>query len=320
MSTLPKVAVLGLGAMGHAFASNLLKNGFTVAGWNRSPARGEDLQAHGLSLHATPQQAVADAEVIISMLADGEATLEVLAQIAPACQPQAIYCQMGTIGLPETRQAIALLRELQPAMTYIDAPVSGTKAPAEKAQILVLASGDREKGAAAEPVFAAISRGTQWFGEAGNSQKMKLVLNAWLISMMQGIAESAQLAKTLGFTPRPAVERPGRRPAGGALCQSETRRHRQRAVYPADAAGACPERCPAGAFPGRAAHHAGAGKHRRTVAAGGGRGICRRGFVCGISVAVAVVKSVVSYPRLERSGHGGHLSWRMGHQFESTVR
>ena len=201
MSTLPKVAVLGLGAMGHAFASNLLKNGFTVAGWNRSPARGEDLQAHGLSLHATPQQAVADAEVIISMLADGEATLEVLAQIAPACQPQAIYCQMGTIGLPETRQAIALLRELQPAMTYIDAPVSGTKAPAEKAQILVLASGDREKGAAAEPVFAAISRGTQWFGEAGNSQKMKLVLNAWLISMMQGIAESAQLAKTLGFTP-----------------------------------------------------------------------------------------------------------------------
>ncbi|MBL2772845.1 NAD(P)-dependent oxidoreductase, partial [Klebsiella pneumoniae] len=201
MSTLPKVAVLGLGAMGHAFASNLLKNGFTVAGWNRSPARGEDLQAHGLSLHATPQQAVADAEVIISMLADGEATLEVLAQIAPASQPQAIYCQMGTIGLPETRQAIALLRELQPAMTYIDAPVSGTKAPAEKAQILVLASGDREKGAAAEPVFAAISRGTQWFGEAGNSQKMKLVLNAWLISMMQGIAESAQLAKTLGFTP-----------------------------------------------------------------------------------------------------------------------
>lgn len=76
---------------------------------------------------------------------------------------------------------------------------------------------------------------------------MKLVLNARLISMMQGIAESAQLAKTLGFTPT-SCGAPGRRPAGGALCQSETRRHRQRAVYPADAAGACPERCPAGAF------------------------------------------------------------------------
>lgn len=135
------------------------------------------------------------------MLADGQATLQVLAQIAPACQPQAIYCQMGTIGLAETQEAIALLRERQPAMTFVDAPVSGTKAPAEKAQILVLASGDREKCSPAEQVFAAISRGTQWFGEAGNSQKMKLVLNAWLIAMMQGIAESAQLAKTLGFTP-----------------------------------------------------------------------------------------------------------------------
>ncbi len=91
------------------------------------------------------------------MLADGEATLEVLAQIAPACQPQAIYCQMGTIGLPETRQAIALLRELQPAMTYIDAPVSGTKAPAEKAQIRCSPAAIG-KGAAAEPVFAAIPR------------------------------------------------------------------------------------------------------------------------------------------------------------------
>ncbi len=140
---------------------------------------------------------------------------------------------------------------------------------------------------------------------------MKLVLNAWLISMMQGIAESAQLAKTLGFTPT-SCGAPWKAARWRRLCQSETGRHRQRAVYPADAAGACPERCPAGAFPGRAAHHAGAGKHRRTVAAGGGRGICRRGFVCGISVAVAVVKSVVSYPRQERSGHGGHLSWRMG--------
>ncbi len=129
MSTLPKVAVLGLGAMGHAFASNLLKNGFTVAGWNRSPARGEDLQAHGLSLHATPQQAVADAEVIISMLADGEATLEVLAQIAPASQPQAIYCQMGTIGLPETRQAIALLRGTSASDDLYRCPGVGDQSP-----------------------------------------------------------------------------------------------------------------------------------------------------------------------------------------------
>ena len=108
---------------------------------------------------------------------------------------------MGTIGIQETAESIALLHALRPDMLYLDAPVSGTKAPAENAQILVMASGDQTRAGAAQQVFDAISRGTQWYGEAGNSQKMKLVINAWLIAMMQGIAESMQLAKQFGFTP-----------------------------------------------------------------------------------------------------------------------
>lgn len=84
MSTLSKVVAPGLGAMERAFISNLLKKGFTVAGWNHSPARGEDSRAQGLSLYTTSQQAVVDAKAITSMLADGQAILEVLAQVAPA--------------------------------------------------------------------------------------------------------------------------------------------------------------------------------------------------------------------------------------------
>lgn len=198
---LPVVAVLGLGAMGHAFASNLLKNGFTVHGWNRSPARGEDLLASGLIRHATPQQAVESAEVILSVLTNAEATLNVIQQIAPACQDGAIFCQMGTIGVEETKEAANLLESLRPSLTYLDAPVSGTKKPAENAQILVLASGARTRCMAAECVFSAIARRTQWFGGVGSSQKMKLVLNTWLIVMMQGVAESTLLAAKLGFTP-----------------------------------------------------------------------------------------------------------------------
>ena len=100
---LPVVAVIGLGAMGHAFASNLLKKGFTVHGWNRSPERGEDLMASGLIRHATPQQAAASAEVILSVLTDGEATRNAIREMAPVCQPDAVFCQMGTIGVEETR-------------------------------------------------------------------------------------------------------------------------------------------------------------------------------------------------------------------------
>ena len=201
MNALPAVAVLGLGAMGHAFAANLLKKGFTVYGWNRTPGRGDDLVSQGLVQRETAAQAVSDAQVIIAMLTDGDATLAAIRAIAPSCPQNATFCQMGTIGIQETADAIALLEALRPDMLYLDAPVSGTKAPAENAQILVMASGDQQRAGAAQQVFDAISRGTQWYGDAGNSQKMKLVINAWLISMMQGVAESMQLARQFGFTP-----------------------------------------------------------------------------------------------------------------------
>lgn len=201
MNQLPAVAVLGLGAMGHAFAVNLLKNGFTTFGWNRTRSRGEDLLEAGLNLADSPEEAVAQADVVIAMLSDGETTLTVMHQVKDALKQGAIVAQMGTIGVDATEELIALFEQARADVVYLDAPVSGTKAPAENAQIVVLASGDRDKAAAIEPVFAAISKGTKWLGEAGRAMKMKLVVNAWLISMVQGLAESMQMAKSFGFTP-----------------------------------------------------------------------------------------------------------------------
>lgn len=201
MNVQPTVAVLGLGAMGHAFAANLLKKSFHVSGWNRIRARGEDLIADGLILCDSAEQAVADADVIIVMLSDGDTTLATCAQILPLLKPGAVLCQMGTIGVDATQQLIDSINTNRPDVVLLDAPVSGTKAPAEQAQILVLASGDRQRAAAIEPVFAAISKGAKWLGEAGAGSKMKLVANAWLVSVMQGVAESTQLAQQFGFTP-----------------------------------------------------------------------------------------------------------------------
>lgn len=201
MNQRPDVAVLGLGAMGHAFAANLLKNGFVTSGWNRTRARGEDLQSAGLQLADKPEEAVKEADVVICMLANAQITEEVLLQVLSSLKQGATLIQMGTIGVESTEKLIALTREKRPDVVLLDAPVSGTKAPAENAQILVLASGDREKAQAAEPVFAAISKGVKWLGEAGAASRMKLVVNAWLISLMQGLAESAQMAEEFGFTP-----------------------------------------------------------------------------------------------------------------------
>ncbi|GLR09321.1 6-phosphogluconate dehydrogenase [Mixta theicola] len=200
MNQRPAVAVLGLGAMGHAFAANLVKKQFQVAGWNRTRARGEDLAAAGMRLCDEPQQAAEQADVVLAMLSDGATTESVLQQIMPTLKPDAVFCQMGTIGVEATDRLIAQLAAARPDVVYIDAPVSGTKAPAENAQILILASGDRQRAASLEPVFAAISKGARWLGEAGAGSRMKLVVNAWLIAMMQGLAESASLAQQFGFS------------------------------------------------------------------------------------------------------------------------
>ncbi|MCM2972645.1 NAD(P)-dependent oxidoreductase [Larsenimonas suaedae] len=196
------VAVLGLGAMGHAFAANLLKNEFTLRLWNRTRARGEDLEQQGATLCDTPADAVRGADVVLTMLPDIDTTREVMFDqgALEAMQKDATFLQMGTLGVEPTDDLVQAIATQRSDVVVIDAPVSGTKAPAENAQVLVLASGKRERAPHIDAVFEAISKGARWLGEAGAGARMKLVVNAWLIEMMQGIAESAQLAKTLGFS------------------------------------------------------------------------------------------------------------------------
>ncbi|NDL61793.1 NAD(P)-dependent oxidoreductase [Acerihabitans arboris] len=204
MNSLPVVAVLGLGAMGHAFAANLVKKNFNVRGWNRTRRRGEDLAAAGMTLCDAPREAAGGADVVIVMLPDAAATEAVITGaggILAGLKPGAIIAQMGTIGVESTDKLYRAISAARPDVVFIDAPVSGTKAPAENALITVLAGGDRARAAAVEPVFGAIAKGTQWLGDVGAGSRMKLVVNAWLISMVQGMAESVDLARELGFSP-----------------------------------------------------------------------------------------------------------------------
>ncbi|MCM2129350.1 NAD(P)-dependent oxidoreductase [Larsenimonas rhizosphaerae] len=203
MSDTPTIAVLGLGAMGHAFAANLLASNMTVRLWNRTRARGEDLEAKGAALCDTPSEAVKGAQVVLTMLPDMETTRDVLLDSGRALEAMpegATLLQMGTLGVEPTETLMNAVQQQRPDVVFIDAPVSGTKAPAEKAQVLVLASGERDRSPHIDAVFGAISKGARWLGEAGAGSRMKLVVNAWLIEMMQGIAESARLAERLGFS------------------------------------------------------------------------------------------------------------------------
>ncbi|WP_189443916.1 NAD(P)-dependent oxidoreductase, partial [Salinicola rhizosphaerae] len=204
MSDSRSVAVLGLGAMGHAFAANLLGAGFRVAVWNRSPGKADGLVAAGAREADSAADAVTDAAAVIAMLPDLAVTRDVLLGDAGALQamPQdSLLIQMGTLGVAETDRLIAEVGESRADVIFVDAPVSGTKAPAEQGAVTVLASGDRDKaGPVADPIFDVLGKKTQWLGHAGQGARMKIVVNAWLIAMMQGIAETSRLAETLGFS------------------------------------------------------------------------------------------------------------------------
>jgi 3-hydroxyisobutyrate dehydrogenase len=196
------ITVLGTGTMGSAIAGNLCRTGLTTTVWDRTPANAAALAARGATVASGPAQAVAGADAVITMLPDADAVTSVLDHqgVLDALAPSATWVQMGTIGLAGTDRMAALAAERRPDVSFVDAPVSGSKGPAERGELLILASGPPTVRERLEPVFDAIGRRTLWLGEAGQGTRLKLVLNTWLAFMMEGLAETAALADELGVT------------------------------------------------------------------------------------------------------------------------
>src|ERR1700674_1253879 len=144
--TPPAVAVVGVGTMGSAMARRLLDHGFKVRAWDRSAGPREALAAFGADVMDDPHQAVADVSVVLTMLSTPAAVTDVMvgAGVLDAIPSGAVWAQMGTIGVDATRQLDARVRERNPEVLFVDAPVSGSKTPAERGELVVLASGPEE--------------------------------------------------------------------------------------------------------------------------------------------------------------------------------
>jgi 3-hydroxyisobutyrate dehydrogenase len=108
---------------------------------------------------------------------------------------------MGTIGVQASIDIAARLAQLRPDVPFVDAPVSGSKGPAEKGELLILASGPRSARDLVSPAFSAIGRKTVWLGEAGQGSRMKLTVNAYLSILIEAVAETLALAARLGVDP-----------------------------------------------------------------------------------------------------------------------
>jgi 3-hydroxyisobutyrate dehydrogenase len=210
------VAVLGTGIMGLPMARNLARAGLEVRAWNRTREKAEPLAEHGVTVAASAEEAVDGADAWITMLADGD-TVAAVARDALAADGAGLWLQMSTVGLQAARE----LGELagSEGATYLDAPVLGTKAPAEQAKLVVLASGPEDVHDDVAPVFDAVGSKTVWLGEAGNGSRMKLVVNAWIQSLTAAVGQSVALAEGLGVDPGTFLEVIDGAPTGSPYAQ-----------------------------------------------------------------------------------------------------
>jgi 3-hydroxyisobutyrate dehydrogenase len=207
--TAETVAVLGAGGtMGKAMARNIARAGFAVRAWNRTPEKAQDLAGDGAVICATPAEAAVGATVVVTMLSDAEAVLVAMDGVTA---PGTVWLQMSTIGL-DGMAACAELAERR-GLVLVDAPVMGTKAPAEAGELVVLAAGPSGVRDRVQPLFDAVGRKTVWTGEAGTASRTKVVMNTWLVAVVEGAAETLALAEGLGVDPTQVLDLL----AGGAL-------------------------------------------------------------------------------------------------------
>ena len=195
------VAVLGTGIMGAGMARNLIGAGLDVTVWNRSPDRARPLADAGAGVATDAAEAVAGADVVVTMLFDVDAVAQVMEGALPAVKPGAVWAQTSTVGI----EGSARLAELAARhdVGFVDAPVLGTRAPAEQGTLTVLASGPSTLREAVAPVFDAIGAKTVWVGEQpGDGQKLKLVANSWVAVVTAGTAQAVALAEGLDLDPR----------------------------------------------------------------------------------------------------------------------
>jgi 3-hydroxyisobutyrate dehydrogenase len=199
-----RVAILGTGTMGAPMARNIAKAGHELVAYNRTRERAEPLARDGIEVANDAAEAVRGADVVVTIVSDGDAVAS-LVEPALDAMGDAVWAQMSTVGVDGLERLTAMADGA--GVAFVDAPVSGTKQPAEQGALVVLASGPPAARERCAPVFDAVGAKTVELGdEPGAATRMKLVLNAWLVALIEGLAESIQLAEGLGVDPAAFLE------------------------------------------------------------------------------------------------------------------
>lgn len=198
---------LGLGIMGEAMATNLVKAGFDVTVWNRTAEKCRSLTSLGAQQGKSPSEVVASCDVTFAMLADPDAAWQVFAGpagVREGLSADTAYVDMSTV---DAATASAINEEVAAAGgRFLEAPVSGTKKPARDGTLVILAAGDRSLFEEVAPAFDKMGKKSFFFGEVGQAARMKLVINMIMGGMMTAFCEGLSLGQQGGLNGEQILE------------------------------------------------------------------------------------------------------------------
>ena len=199
MSDIRITTVLGAGALGAAMAARLGEAGHDVRLWNRTPqrARAAAEQARGVTAVGTTTDAIRDASAVITVLRDGDAVADVMADAITDLDSGAVWIQASTVG-PRSARALADLAR-DHAVAYLDAPVSGSTTPAREGRLVWLAAGDDDALSRARPVLEALGSSVLHVGTGVEGSSLKLAVNAWMTAATVAISDVLALCDELGL-------------------------------------------------------------------------------------------------------------------------
>jgi len=215
-----RVAFIGLGAMGRAMARNVQAAGFPLAVYNRTAATAGPFAQAGASVHGTPREAAAAADVVVTMVTDPVALAAVVEGAdgaAAGMGPGQVLINMSTVSHEATLTTAATVQKVGAA--FVDAPVSGTVKPAEDGTLVVLAGAEAADLERVRPVLEAMGKEVVHCGPVGQGTRMKLVLNLMLGNMMQALAEGLSLGKGFDLEPEAVLQALGSGALGAPMYQ-----------------------------------------------------------------------------------------------------
>lgn len=202
-----RIGFLGLGIMGLPMAQNLIKAGCDVTVWNRTKSKCDPLISLGAKYKSSPEEVAASCDVTFAMLADPGSAVEVACGnhgVAGGMSPGKGYVDVSTVDVPTSTLISSHIKST--GALYLEAPVSGSKKPAEDGQLIFLTAGDKSLYETAAPLLDIMGKSRFYLGDVGNGAAMKLIVNMIMGSMMASFSEGLLLSEKVGLDPSILVE------------------------------------------------------------------------------------------------------------------